>query len=368
MLEEDGAFARMLIDQRIVSRHTSTNARLQKRLHEAGCCPLPRVWANCSCGRDSCCRAQADLAPTRRMPATRTAPSPPPPLAPGRPSPTPCGARSSIPRERFGRYVRVSLLGQGGAGEVWKSWDTVLERWVALKFLKFEDTEELARLKREAQTAARLSHPNIAAVFEITEANDRTFLVMEFIDGQTLATYPRNDHRKLVSLMREVAQAIQYAHDQGVDPPRHQARQHHGRLRPAGPSSWTSAWPATSTPTAPQGDYILGTPSYMSPEQARASDDRRPQRRLLARRDALRTPVGPPAVPRQQRARHARTGGPRGAAPLDRIAADLQTIVFKCLMKEPARRYARAADVAEDIRRWQEGEAIIAHPPSCSTA
>ena len=142
VLEEDGGFARMLIEQHIVARqHVDECRELQKRLHEAGCCPLPRV-GELAPPAGVPLPAQVDLAPTRKMPTTRTAP----PSAPARrprasASPTPCGARSEF-RERFGRYVRVSLLGQGGSGEVWKSWDTVLERWVALKFLKFEDTEE----------------------------------------------------------------------------------------------------------------------------------------------------------------------------------------------------------------------------------
>ncbi|RPH51605.1 MAG: serine/threonine protein kinase, partial [Planctomycetota bacterium] len=363
VLEEDGGFARLLIDQHIVARqHVDECLELQKRLHAAGCSPLPRL-GELLLRRGFLLPAQVDLAPTRKMPTTRTAPASAPPPPSGLRVPDTVRRALESSAERFGRYVRVSLLGQGGSGEVWKSWDTVLERWVALKFLKFEDTEELARLRREAQTAARLSHPNIAAVFEITEANDRTFLVMEFIDGQTLASYPRNDHRKLVSLMREVAQAVQYAHDQGVI---------HRDIKPgnimvdsAGRAfimDFGLARHINSERT--QSEYILGTPSYMSPEQARGSMvDARSDvyslgatlYELLSDRPPFRGRNSLDTLEQVVREE------PR---PLDGIAADLQTIVFKCLMKEPARRYARAADVAEDIRRWQEGEAITAHPPS----
>ncbi len=363
VLEEDGGFGRLLIDQHIVAKaHVDECLELQRRLHEAGCSPLPRL-GELLLRRGFLLPAQVELAPTRKMPSTRMAPSSATPAPSGLRVPDTVRRALENSAERFGRYVRVSLLGQGGAGEVWKSWDTVLERWVALKFLKFEDTEELARLRREAQTAARLSHPNIAAVFEITEANDRTFLVMEYIDGQTLASYPRNDHRKLVSLMREVAQAVQYAHDQGVI---------HRDIKPGNIMVDSSgrafimdfglARHINSDRT--QSEYILGTPSYMSPEQARGSMvDARSDvysigatlYELMSDRPPFRGKNALDTLEQVVRE------DPR---PLDGIAADLQTIVFKCLMKEPARRYARAADVAEEIRRWQEGEAITAHPPS----
>jgi serine/threonine protein kinase/Tfp pilus assembly protein PilF len=360
----DGAFGRMLIEQRVVSRaNVEECSDIQMKLHQAGCSPLPRL-GDLLMRKGYLVPGEPDLAPTRRMPAVDPAATSPPPLpAPDRPVPDAVRKALLDPEQRFGRYIRTSLLGQGGAGEVWKSWDTVLERWVALKFLKFEDNDELSRLKREAQTAARLSHPHIAAVFEIGEANGRTFLAMEYIDGQTLATYPRNDHRKLVSLVREVAQAIQYAHDQGVV---------HRDVKPGNIMVDTSGRPyildfglarhIDSDRTA--GEYILGTPSYMSPEQARGGmvDSRSDVYSLGATLYELLSDRPPfkgnnaldtlDQVVRDE------------PKPLDRIAADLQTIVSKCLMKEPGRRYQRAADVAEDIRRWQEGEAIIAHPPS----
>jgi tetratricopeptide (TPR) repeat protein len=364
VLEEDAAFGRTLIDQRIVARpHVDECMELQRRLHGSGCTPLPRL-GELLLRKGYLLPAQVELAPTRKMPTTLTGPAhrPSEPVDHQR-MPEIVQKALQDPTERFGRYVRVSLLGQGGAGEVWKSWDTVLERWVALKFLKFEDIDELARLKREAQTAARLSHPHIAAVFEIAEANNRTFLVMEFIDGQTLVTYPRNDHRKLVSLMREVSQAIQYAHDQGVV---------HRDIKPGNIMVDTAGRPyimdfglARHVDSAKSvSEYILGTPSYMSPEQARGhSVDARSDvyslgatlYELLGDRPPFRGSNALDTLEQVVR------DEPR---PLERIASDLQTIVSKCLMKEAGRRYQRASDVAEDLRRWQEGEAIIAHPPS----
>ncbi len=358
VLEADGAFGRQLIEQRLVTAaQVDSCTAIQKRLFEAGITPLPRL-GELLIQQGYLMPGQAELAPTRRVASDERSAERPTEPARG-------GVRDagSDPSQRFGRYVRVSLLGQGGAGEVWKAWDTGLERWVALKFLKFEDSEELARLKREAQTAARLSHPNIAAVFEMAEANGRTFLVMEYIDGQTLATYPRKDHRKLVSLMRDVALAIQYAHDQGVI---------HRDIKPGNIMVDSAGRPFIMdfglarhiNSDRSLGEYILGTPSYMSPEQAKgAGIDARSDvyslgatlYELLSDRPPFRGKNALDTLDQVIR---------EEAPPLDRISEDLRTIVITCLMKEPSRRYASAAQVAEDIRRWEEGEALIAHPPS----
>jgi tetratricopeptide (TPR) repeat protein/predicted Ser/Thr protein kinase len=354
VLEEDAGFGRQIIEQRLVTAmQVEVCSAIQKRLHEAGIAPLPRL-GELLIQQGFLMPGQAELAPTRRVA-----------VEPRPPEPPPAGAREvpSDPAQRFGRYVRVSLLGQGGAGEVWKAWDSGLERWVALKFLKFEDSEELARLKREAQTSARLSHPNIAAVFEMAEANGRTFLVMEYIDGQTLATFPRNDHRKLVSLMRDVSLAIQYAHEKGVI---------HRDIKPGNIMVDSAGRPFIMdfglarhiNSDRSLGEYILGTPSYMSPEQAKgAGIDARSDvyslgatlYELLSDRPPFRGKNALDTLDMVVRDE---------PAPLDGIADDLRTIVTTCLMKEPSRRYASAAQVAEDIRRWEEGEALIAHPPS----
>jgi tetratricopeptide (TPR) repeat protein/predicted Ser/Thr protein kinase len=358
VLEEDGGFGRQLIEQRLVTAaQVEVCSAIQKRLHEAGIAPLPRL-GELLIQQGFLMPGQAELAPTRRVAIDARSAE-----RPSDPAPAVVQEALTDPAQRFGRYVRVSLLGQGGAGEVWKAWDSGLERWVALKFLKFEDSEELARLKREAQTAARLSHPNIAAVFEMAEANGRTFLVMEYIDGQTLATYPRNDHRRLVSLMRDVSLAIQYAHDKGVI---------HRDIKPGNIMVDSAGRPFIMdfglarhiNSDRSLGEYILGTPSYMPPEQARgAGVDARSDvyslgatlYELLSDRPPFRGKNALDTLDQVVR---------NEPPPLDRISEDLRTIVTTCLMKEPSRRYASAAQVAEDIRRWQEGEALIAHPPS----
>jgi len=360
VLREDGDAARMLIQQRLVSSDQAEECLgIQRLLWEKGVHPLPRLG--------ELLIKKGYLVPGATDPSiTRTAPtadSPDAMACSGATLPASVRGAASDPDNHFGRYVRTVLLGDGGAGEVWKSWDLELERWVALKFLKFQNTEELARLKREAQTAASLSHPGIARVFEIAEARDRTFLALEFVEGQTLETFPRHDHRKLVSLVRDVALAIHYAHGKGVV---------HRDLKPGNimVDSSDRAFvmdfglarqiQSKRSVTGP----ILGTPAYMPPEQATGGT-------VEVRSDVYSLGATlyellsnrPPFQGNNifETLDKVVTKDPE---PLLHVAADLRTIVSKCLAKETTGRYSTAADFAEDLRRWMEAEPILAHPPS----
>src|SRR5262245_53085130 len=99
---------------------------------------------------------------------------------------TPEDAAAAPPSARFGKFIRTQKIGAGGMAEVWKAWDTALYRWVALKFPRLASDEDLARFHREARMAGKLSHPNIAAIYETGEDQGRHFLAMQLIDGRTL--------------------------------------------------------------------------------------------------------------------------------------------------------------------------------------
>jgi len=363
VLAEDATLAGKLVEQRLVAERDSQEClAIQRELHAAGVRPLPRIGellvskGFLRSGRPT--EPDAPPAGIRPIPPASSTLS-------GRQTERPPAVLEALksPANLYGRYVRTELLGEGGAGEVWKSWDLELERWVALKFLKYQDIRELARLKEEAQTAARLSHPHISVVHEIAEAKDRTFLVLEYIQGQTLDQHPKTDHRALVSMVRTVAQAIHYAHERGVI---------HRDLKPGNIMVDASGRPwimdfglARSTTTKDSlSGQIQGTPSYMSPEQAlgRAVDPRSDVYSLGALLYELL--AGRPPFQGQSTLEILHQVVHGEARPLPGIAGDLRTIIFKCLMKEPSRRYASARDLAEDLRRWHEGEAILAHPPS----
>jgi len=273
---------------------------------------------------------------------------------------------------RLGKYVRVAKLGSGGMGDVWKAWDSELERWVALKLLRHDDSREVERFTREARTAAALSHPGIAAVHEAGAIDGKPFIAMQLIEGRTLAEWPRSDRRRLVALVRDAARAVGFAHRHGII---------HRDLKPTNlMASETEPEPRVvvmdfglarrihGAAKLSRTGTLAGTPHYMSPEQASG-------RRVDARSDLYslgatlyellsgRTPF-PSSDPAELLQRIAEAE-PTALRTLDRtIPRDLETIVFKCLEKDPSRRYESAQDLAGDLDRWLSGKLILARPAS----
>jgi WD40 repeat protein len=289
--------------------------------------------------------------------------------APGTDAPAEPEAPPATPSARFNLEQK---LGVGGMGEVWKAWDTRLKRWTALKFLKEESPYEIGRFSKEAQTAARLSHPHVAAIYEVGKEGGRRYIAMQFVDGVPLSKVPRSDVRRLVELVRQAALAVHYAHGQNVI---------HRDLKPAnimveGSGDKAHAFvldfglakTVNVDSSLSVSGAIVGTPTYMSPEQASglAVDGRTDVYSLGATLYELLTDKAPfdgshlfhvikqvieedPTPPRRLKAE---------------LDPDLETIVQKCMDKDPARRYSNAAALAEELRRYLDGEPILAHPPS----
>ncbi len=205
------------------------------------------------------------------------------------PEPEKASPRASPTGRQFGPYVLQDLLGAGGMGEVYRARDTRLDRDVAVKMLSSDvssDPDRLARLTREARLLAALNHPHIAAIHEFEEADGMSGLVMELVEGQTLADRLRDgplNEESALSIADQIASALQAAHQNGII--HRDLKPANIKVTPAGTVKvldfgLAKALEAAATadvglttrlaaPGATRAGVVLGTPAYMSPEQAR---------------------------------------------------------------------------------------------------
>src|SRR5215472_2464043 len=178
--------------------------------------------------------------------------------------------------ETLGKYEIRRTLGRGAMGIVYEGWDPLIARRVAIKTVKLPDSadpeteEQLARFRREAQAAGRLTHPNIVAVFDYGETNDLAYIVMEFVDGPSLKTLLDKNERfalaDTVRVMQDVLAGLQFSHERGVV---------HRDIKPANVMLTSSGQAKIAdfgiarieSSSMTQAGTVLGTPAYMSPEQ-----------------------------------------------------------------------------------------------------
>ncbi len=282
-------------------------------------------------------------------------------------------AISAAAPDRFGDYEILEQIGRGGMGVVYKARQVSLNRIVAVKTIlagQLASEEEVRRFYVGAEVAAGLSHPGIVPVYEAGQHAGQHYFSMAFVEGQSLAAKAADGPlppRQAAGLVREVAEAIAHAHQRGLI---------HRDLKPANilldrngrpqVSDFDLAKRIRGDSHLTEAGQVLGTPSYMSPEQAAGTHEE----------------VGPPSDVYSLGAilYDLLTGRPPFEAAtaiqtltqvLDedpvpvrvlnaQVPHDLETIVMKCLQKDPSVRYATATDLADDLARFLQGEPILA--------
>jgi hypothetical protein len=279
------------------------------------------------------------------------------------------------PGRMFGRYRLLDELGRGGMGVVYQAKDTLLGRIVALKMIgsgQLMRKEGVERFYREARAVAHLNHPHIVPLYEIGEHEGQHYFTMAYAAGGSLAQHKQRvgaDPRTTAAMIEQIARAVHFAHGKGIL---------HRDLKPGNIMIGERGEPLVSDfglakfvdadAELTHEGILVGTPAYMAPELAEGKPSaasarsdvwslgvmlyelatgKRPFAGTGAKEVAMNVMLTEPVRPRAVKPK------------LDR---GLETIILKCLEREPGRRYTTAEELGEDLARWSRGEPIKARP------
>lgn len=275
---------------------------------------------------------------------------------------------------RLGRFEVRGRVGGGGFGVVYRAFDPQLEREVALKVPRpgtLDDDDSVERFLREAKAAAQLRHPHIVPIYDAGCEGDLHYIASAFIQGRTLSSVVDEGPlapERTARIVRDLAEALDYAHEQGVV---------HRDVKPSNVlldeqdrphlMDFGIARVDTGAEKLTRDGAVMGTPAYMSPEQAHGHNDQvgpaSDQYSLGALFYELLTGQAPFSGPPHMVLLQVVSDAPKPPRSINPdVPRDLETICLKALSKEIGGRYASCADLIDDLNRWLRNEPVSARP------
>ncbi|MBI4243052.1 MAG: protein kinase [Planctomycetes bacterium] len=268
------------------------------------------------------------------------------------------------------KYILVTKLGQGGMGVVYKAYEPSLKRYVAIKFLEKVSEDALKRFRSEAEMIAKLSHPNIVPIYEIGTHKNVSYIAMQYINGETLRDKTgKLSAKDFTHIIKNVCDAVSYAHSCNII---------HRDIKPSNiivdldsrvyVMDFGIAKHLDSDSNITMTGDVIGTPMYMSPEQAKGQhiDFRSDIYSIGATLYSCVTGIAPyPCNSSIEIMNNVIIFDPVSACKMDRkVHRDLSVIIQKCMFKEPDLRYQTAVELKNDIDRFLQNEPVNARGPS----